>query len=826
MRATGLTRLTTVLLVLSLGPVRAGAAGEPTMNAGELHHALERLGNTVRVLYVAAHPDDENTRLLTYLVNGRKVEAAYLSMTRGGGGQNLIGTEQAELLDVLRTQELLAARHMDGARQFFTRMIDFGYSKSAEETLRVWGHDDALADVVWVLRTFQPDLIITRFDELPPNHGHHTASAILAREAFHAAADPKRFPEQLRRDAGVWQAQRLMHNFATWREVPVPEGALSLDVGGYDPWLGESYGELAARSRSQHRSQGFGVAGERGPLIERFVHVAGRPAQTDLLEGLEPGWARYGAKAEPLSHALQRARAEYRPDAPERCVPALLEASRAIDALGDDPRTRHARERIHALIPRALGLFLRATAKGASALPGRRLPIELELALRRPAEVSVRRLEAPGLETEMSLPLSPNEKKSLSLELELPKATRSSMPHWLESPPKEGRHELREPRWLAEPEAPPTLAIHVALEVSGSPVFLTLPVVYPTTDRVLGERVQPVLVTPPATITPVREAVLSVSGQPVSAAFRVRAHTETLDAHATLDAPKGWKVSPSQVPVKLERAGLETIVSFQLSPGPGAQAGWVRPAIVLGQERHSVREDEIDHPHVPVQVVLRPARLRLESLALERPEGRFGYVHGPGDSVADDLRHIGLSVTDLDDEVLRTGDLSEYRAIIVGIRAYNTRSALASLHSRLMQYVEGGGTVVVQYNTSSRWDVLSLPIGPYPLTVGRERVTDQDAAMTFLLPEHPILNQPNRITAQDFAGWVQERGLYFAEQRDPRYQALLSASDPGEAPLTGGLLVAAHGKGRYVYTGLAFFRQLPAGVPGAYRLFSNLIAGP
>lgn len=796
------------------------------MNASKLHHELERVRHTLRVLYVAAHPDDENTRLLAYLANGRGVEAAYLSMTRGGGGQNLIGTEQADLLDVLRTQELLAARRIDGARQLFTRMIDFGYSKTAEETLKIWGHEEALSDVVWVYRTFQPDVVITRFDELPGNHGHHTASAILAREAFIAAADPKRFPEQLKRGAEPWQAVRLVHNFATWREVPVPEGALSLDVGGYDPWLGESYGELAARSRSQHRSQGFGVAGERGPLVERFVHVAGTPAKSDLLEGIPPDWSRYGAKAQTLSSALEEARAAFRPEAPEEAAPGLLRAARALDTLPDDPRTRDARLRLHALAAEALGLFARATAQSASALAGAQLSAELELVLRRPGTMTLDRIDGPGLHLEPRRALPHHQKVSVPLSFDLPPDLEVSAPRWLAQPPAEGRHQLVDPSALAEPELARPVPLHLALGYEGQALFLSLAVVHPTVDRVLGERVQPVLVTPPATITPARDAVLSVSGRPTTAVLRVRAHVAQLRGHAELAVPRGWRVSPAQVPLEIAEPGREVTVRFELSPGPGAKGATLSPRVVVNGAAHGLREDRVDHPHVPVQVVLRPARLRVEPLSATLPEGRFGYVHGPGDSVADDLRHLGLSVTDLDDELLRTGDLSEYRAIILGIRAYNARASLASLHPRLMEYVERGGNLVVQYNTSSRWDVLRVPIGPYPLTVGRERVTDQRAAMTPLVLDHPLLTTPHRIAAADFEGWVQERGLYYAELRDPRYQAIFSAHDPGEPPLSGGLLVAQHGRGRYVYTGLAFFRQLPAGVPGAYRLFLNLIAGP
>ncbi|MET0386273.1 MAG: PIG-L family deacetylase, partial [Polyangiales bacterium] len=373
------------------------SAEEVTMDAAHLAHAVDRLSSTTRVLYIAAHPDDENTRLLAYLANGRHVSAQYLSMTRGGGGQNLIGREQDALLDVLRTQELLAARALDGATQRFTGARDFGYSKSAAETLDMWGHEQALADVVYALRSFQPDVVITRFDEHPPNHGHHTASAILAREAFSAAADPQRFPEQLKNGLTPWRTTRLLHNVPSWNNTPIPSGALSLDVGLYDPRLGLSYGELAARSRSQHKSQGFGAAAERGELIERFTLVAGTPAKGDLLEGVEASWAgRFGAPGAAVDAALAEARNKLHRDHPEQALPALLRARRALAALpANDPRVSAALRDSQQLAAAMTGLFLRLSATQPSCVPGGALALKLEAVLRRPAKVQLARVRLP-----------------------------------------------------------------------------------------------------------------------------------------------------------------------------------------------------------------------------------------------------------------------------------------------------------------------------------------------------------------------------------------------------------------------------------------------
>jgi LmbE family N-acetylglucosaminyl deacetylase len=801
-------------------------AEEPPMHAGMLAHALDRLASAGRVLYVGAHPDDENTRLLAYLANGRHLTAAYLSMTRGGGGQNLIGHEQDELLDVIRTEELLAARRLDGATQRFTRMRDFGYSKTADETLSIWDHEEALADVVWVIRRFQPDVIITRFDERPPNHGHHTASAILAREAFHAAADPTRFPQQLPQGVEPWQADRLLLNVPQWREGPPPAGAFTLDVGEYDPRLGLGYGELAARSRSQHKSQGFGVPGERGPIIERFVSVAGTKPTTDIFEGLNISWGRFGDRAAPLNHALQDARGTLERDHPERALPALLKAHRALDALPDVPRVRDARAALDQIIAAAAGVFVRATAARAGAVPGSVVPVHIEIMLRRPAPISLRRVVFPNVApVEVNAPLGLNEKKEVAADVPIQDDAVVSVPYWLAEPPLPGRQVVSDPRLVGDPKGPPALAVGVELALEGRALHLDAPVVYAWTDPVQGERTRSFLVVPPATVTPARQAVLFPDGKTATAAFRIRAGKDDLRGDVSMRLPAGWRAGPAKIPVTLAHAGDETIVRFQVTPPANASPVEIRPAIDVGGTTWSYREDVVDYPHIPMQVVLQPARLRLVPLVLRLPQGPIGYIPGSGDTVADDLAHVGLTVEVLDDEKIRSGDLSRYHAIVVGIRAYNTRDVLRSAHERLMHYVESGGTVVVQYTTNNRLAPLEVPIGPFPLTVGRDRVTDENAAMVPVNPQHPVLRTPNRIGAADFAGWVQERGLYYAESWDPRYEPIFSAADPGEQPLLGGLLVARHGRGRYIYTGLAFFRQLPAGVPGAYRLFANLIAG-
>ena len=794
------------------------------MDAGHLAHAVDRIGVTARVLYIAAHPDDENTRLLAYLANARHLTVAYLSMTRGGGGQNLIGREQAEMMDVIRTEELLAARRLDGAQQRFTRMRDFGYSKTAKETLDTWGKDDALSDVVWVVRTFQPDVIIARFDENPPNHGHHTASAILAREAFAAAADPLRFPAQLALGAKVWQATRLVRNVSTFRDEPIPEGALTLDVGGYDARLGLSYGELAALSRSQHQSQGFGVPGERGVVVERFVTLAGDKAVTDVLEGVPLGWDRFGDAGAPVDRALTEARSLLTRDEPERALPALLAARTTLEALPDGPRLQEARDSVERVIAATAGLFVRATSPSAAIVPGQTTELTTELVLRRPAAIKLARLGFPdGTSQDVDATLIPNEKKLVKRTFALAAGAAISVPYWLAEPASVGHQNVSDARQIGRPRGPAPLFVTATFEASGRAFRVEVPVQYMWTDPVRGERLREVLVAPPATVTPMREAAMSVGGKPASVVLRLRAGRDGVKGSVTLPVPAGWKVDAAAIPVDLAKAGDEAIVRFAVTPPSGATAQALRPAIEVDGKAWSFREDVIDYPHIPMTVVLQPARLRVVPVVVSVPQGLIGYVEGSGDTIADDLTHLGMKVELIDDEMLRSGDLERFHAIVVGIRAYNTRATLRSQEDRLMRYVEEGGTVVVQYNTQSRLGPLEGRIGPYPLEIGRGRVTDQLAAMTVLAPGHELLTRPNKIGPADFDGWVQERGLYFAETWDSRYTPILAAADPDEKPLDGSLLFARYGKGRYVYTGLSFFRQLPAGVPGAYRLFLNLI---
>jgi LmbE family N-acetylglucosaminyl deacetylase len=817
-------------LAMSLGLSSPALAQPPRQpHAGELASGIRRLGVVGSVLYVAAHPDDENTRFLAWLAGGRGVRAGYLSMTRGDGGQNLIGTEQDELLGLIRTHELLAARRIDSAEQMFTRARDFGYSKSAEETLRIWGHDEVLADVVLAIRRFRPDVIVTRFTTKPPNHGHHTASAILAEEAFAAAADPSRFPEQLG-ELKPWKADRLLNNVSTWNLKPDADMSayLKVDVGGYDPLLGRSWGEVAAESRSQHKSQGFGVPAERGTLLEYFAPLAGTSPKTELFEGLELSWRRWSG-TEKLIQAIDEASSGFDPRAPHRSIPALLRVHEALSALPDDNPWKALKLReTEALVAACAGLFLEARAAEPSAVPGSQVKLDVVALNRSPAALRLVGVTLPGGEAVAAgTELAHDKPFKLSRPVALPAEARISTPYWLRKPVAGGLYALEEQdrALTGQPEGEPALTVAFSYEVGGKRFTVVRPVVHAWTDPVRGELYRAFEIVPAVTATLERDVLMFPNGTSQSVSVVLAAGRAEAAGKVRLEVPAGWRVEPAEVPFQLAARGDERTVRFQLTPPKGAvERARLRVVVDSGGRTESWRVRTVPHEHIPPLAVRQPSEAALVPVALATKVRRIGYIPGPGDRVAESLAAVGYEVTLLPEERLATEKLDRFEAILVGVRAFNANPRLALHRERLLQYVERGGRLVVQYNTNSRVGPLTAFVGPYPLEIGRDRVTDETAAMTPVDPKEPILSSPNRLVAADFEGWVQERGLYFASKWDEHYQPVFSMQDPGEEPLRGGLLVTRHGKGTFIYTGIAFFRQLPAGVPGAYRLLANLLA--
>jgi len=806
------------LLAVLAPQAQVHAQPQPVRDAAALQALLDRLQVLGTVLYVAAHPDDENTASLAAFAQGSKVRAAYLSMTRGGGGQNLIGSELGEGLAAIRTQELLAARRLDGAEQYFSRCVDFGYSKTPAETLRIWGHDAALADVVWTIRKLRPDVILTRFSPTRGGtHGHHTASAMLALEAFTAAADPKAFPEQLGQ-VRPWQARRILWNSfrpQEERDAMKPGTFLVQDVGAFDPLLGKSFTELAAESRSMHRSQGFGAVASRGTRLEYFEPLAGAPGG-DLFEGVDLTWGRVAGAAE-VGALLAQARAAYRPGQPAQCLPLLLKAKAALERVPADPWVDVKRRELVEAIRCAGGLWAEAIAERPAASPGEPVAVTVSLLARGSAGFAYRGLVLAGTTVARDQVLVPNLPATATETLTLPGGAPFTQPCWLDPAPVP-------PSPLAGlAEGPAAFMATFRLEAEGVPFELTVPVQYRFRDPVLGERYQPFVVTPPVLVNIPDPVQILGDGVRRSVALNVVAGRGPVTGKLRLAAPSGWQVEPAEIPFFLARAGDERKVAATLTPPATPGAGSLEVGVELdGVTTPALSRARIDYPHIPLQTLFSPARARLVRLDLRKGGSRIGYVMGSGDDLPRMLRPLGYQVDLLSDDDLAGGNLGVYDAIVVGIRAFNTRPRLAQLKGRLLDYVAGGGTEVVLYTVDQ--GLVTPELGPFPFKVSKDRVTEETAPMTFLAPDHPVLNTPNRITPADFEGWVQERGLYYARDWDARYTAVLAASDEGEKPLAGGLIVAKHGQGHFVYTGLAFFRQLPEGVPGAYRLFANLLA--
>ena len=850
------------IILVSLLSMDAHASPPPSQpNAAEIQLGLRKLGVVGSVLYVAAHPDDENTNLLAYLSKDKLVRTAYLSLTRGDGGQNLIGSEQNSHLGVIRTQELLAARRIDGAEQFFTRARDFGYSKNPEETLRIWGKDAILADIVQVIRRFRPDVIVTRFSpEMTDTHGHHTASAQLALEAFHAAADADFHPEQLSAEVRPWQARRILWNRSSWSIKPDDDMSdfLKMDVNAYSPLLGISYGELAADSRSMHKSQGFGVARTRGPIVEYFKLLEESdsvpPSDNSVLEGFDFSWSRFKGTAA-LKRLVERASRAFDPAAPYKSIPALLQIDQALDGVADAGWRAKKKAEVRDLIVACAGLYSEATAADFRVVPGTSIEVIATAVNRSPAKIALREVRFLGGEIADPPPGSAGApgativkaaqalgtadvKRVLRVPADLPLTT----PYWLALPPEPGVFRVQDPSLIGLAEAEPALQVELVFEIDHRSVVVRRPITFKWTDPVAGERTRPLEVTPAVSVRPTTEVLMFPRGEARTLGVRLAAGAPSVAGTLRLETPAGWSATPAAQPFALSAKGEEVELSFRIQPpassGPqGATTGTLRAVADVGVDVGALHLSQgvshIEHAHIPVQTLLGRSDVRLVSFAIDwqgnRQGIKIGYVPGPGDEVPAALRQVGYEVTLIGDDVLAnlvpgSPALARFDAIVTGVRAYNTDEKLRRAHPALMAYVQAGGTLVVQYNTNNRLAPLTTPIGPFPFEIGRERVTDETAAVAYILSEQRILGAPNRITDRDFDGWVQERGLYFASTWDPRYQTVLSMSDPGETAQTGGILWAHHGKGVYIYTGLAFFRQLPAGVPGAFRLFANLLA--
>ncbi len=785
---------------------------------------------------IAAHPDDENTALLSYFSRGRKVRTGYLSLTRGEGGQNLIGSEQGDALGVIRTQELLAARRIDGAEQFFTRAIDFGFTKTTDETFAKWGREKILSDVVWVIRRFRPDVIVLRFSGTPRDgHGQHQVSAILGKEAFSAAADPARFPEQLR-FVQPWQAKRIVWNVFSFtrdqeKEAEKLPNRIDIDPGDYDPVLGHSYGEIAGMSRSMHRSQGMGAPERKGSQKQFLVTVAGDPATRNLFDGIDTTWDSIPGSGV-MTRLFEEADRTFDPVHPGKTVPLLLKA-RAIMAGLHHPVVERKRQELDEAIALFSGVWLEATADKFAAIPGGSLKFTATALARDKVAVAVESVKIEGIASAVALAeratLEWNVARTFPATIAIAQDQPWSQPYWLRDPKQGETYAVANQLDIGQPQDPPIFQAHFSVTIAGERFDLVRPVVYRYIDRVQGELTRPLIVAPAVALKTPEQALMFPTGAPRSVEIQISANVADSSGEVRLRAPAGWTVTPASQPFKLSDVGQQITAAFRVEPPSKDARGSLEATATAGGRAIAVQTEIINYPHIPVQTLFPPASTAMVRAEVRSLARTVGYVMGAGDEVPAALRQLGIDVTLLTADDLARADLGRFDAIVTGVRAYNTRPDLRANQQRLLDYMNSGGAVVVQYNVLEGGffggdPTLLAHIGPYPITTGRERVTVEDAPVAFPDPSSPLLHTPNEITSRDFDNWIQERGLYFASAWDPHCHALFETHDPGEKPLLGGTLYCQYGKGAYVFTAFSWFRELPAGVPGAYRIFANLLS--
>ena len=808
-----------VAFTLLPAPARA-----KTNSAPAILQELKSFRELGSVLYIAAHPDDENTLLIAYLARGRNERTAYLSLTRGDGGQNVLGPEFGEKLGVARTQELLAARRLDGGRQFFTRAMDFGFSKDYRETLSIWDRQAVLSDIVRVIREFRPDVVVTRFSTQPGGtHGHHTASAVLGLEAFKLAGDPQAFPEQ---HLAPWQPKRIFVNGRGGNTA----GDIKMEISGNDPVLSISFNDLAGRSRAMHKTQGFDNfrgGGGGGARMESFQLLAGESATNDIMDGIDTTWSRVPGGAE-IGKLADEIIAQFNPQGPVASVPALLKLKSQLAALpAQDSVVAEKRAQLDRILQASLGLETETTISNSEVVPGEQMELHHSAMVRSRIPVRWVGTRHPGIKEEFTstaaINLAANQTSRRTETVTLPATTPLSQPYWLRQESAPGTFRVDDASLIGRPENPPAFPVEQIFEVGGQTLVIPDQPVQVLAGSASSEIRRQLDVIPPVALNFASDVALFAPGKSQAVEVEIVAARASAAGTLQLEAPTGWKISPATQPFTLKAVGERKQFTFTITaPTQAATAKIVASAEIGGVRYHNQRE-EISYPHIPRQLLQPLASMKAVSLDLAIRGRRVGYLPGAGDTVAEAIKQMGYEVTLLGTEDLKTNRLKDFDAVVIGVRAFNVRNDLAARMPALFAFVEAGGTLIEQYNRPGN-DLKSDQLAPYSLRLSGDRVTDENATMTFLAPEHPVLNTPNKITAADFDGWVQERGIYFPNQWDEHFTPILAANDAGESPLKGGLLVAPYGKGHFVYTGLVFFRELPAGVPGAYRLFANLIS--
>lgn len=829
-------KLYTLLLALFITVTQSVWSQQPVKpNAVDIYHQIQKLNFLGSVLYIAAHPDDENTRLISYLSNDKKARTAYLSLTRGDGGQNLIGPELRELLGVIRTQELIEARKIDGGEQFFSRANDFGFSKNPTETLQIWDKNQVLSDVVWAIRKFQPDIIINRFDHRSPGttHGHHTASAMLSMEAFDLASDANQFQNQLQY-VSTWQPKRVFFNTSWWFygsqekfKAADKTNLINLKIGTYYAALGKSNQEIAALSRSRHQSQGFGSTGTRGEEDEYIEFLKGEMPKdkTNLFEGIDTTWNRIkGGKA--IGDILYAVEKNFDFRNPAASVAELVKAYSLIEQLEDKHWKFVKLEEIKKIIAACTGLYLEAVTDVQEITPGSPLKVKWEATNRSDIAMNLEGIGAVPVykhQGEQKIrPLQNNVSLTETITLDLPNNFDLTNAYWLNQTGTNGMYRVDNQEEIGLPDVIRYAKVGFWIGINNVTIPFERLVVYKYNDDVKGEVYQPLDIVPLVTSSIAEKVYIFNSDRSKTVSVKIKAGKDNVNGNAKLEVPQNWEVTPTEIPFTIDKKGQETIVVFTVMPSSEASEISIKSVITVGDREFDKEKIDINYSHIYKQMVLKTAEAKAIRVKIKTKNEKIAYLMGAGDELPKSLTQMGYEVTILKPEEISAERLQNFDVVMTGIRAYNVVNALAYKQRLLLDFVQNGKTMIVQYNTMD--ELVTKDMSPFPLKISRDRVTEENAEVRFLAPNHPVLNYPNKITADDFKGWKQEQGLYYPSEWDANFTPILSANDQGEKPKNGALLVAKYGKGNYVYTGLSFFRELPEGVPGAFRLLANIIA--
>ena len=788
------------------------------LSSVEIYEQVQKLNFLGKVLYVAAHPDDENTKLITYFSNHYHAQTAYLSLTRGDGGQNLIGTELREKLGAIRTQELLAARRIDGGEQFFTRANDFGFSKEPNETFSIWNKNEVMEDVIQVIETFRPDIIVNRFSHNTPGttHGHHTASAMLSLEAY---------------DLVKYKPKRIFFNTSWWFygsqeafDAADKSKLLAINSNVFYPLKGKSNNEIAALSRSQHKCQGFGTLGSRGDEIEYLELLKGDlPSNTNLFEGIDTSWNRVKGGNE-IGKILYEIEKNFNFGNPSVHIPNLIKAYDLIQNLEDSHWKEIKSKQIIKIIEACSGLFMEAVADTETTTKDSNFNINIEVINRSQSNaklISVKALQLP-LETKNAV-LKNNEKTSFQFKnVIIGENVDYSNLFWLKEKQTEGMYRVSDKSIRILPEVSSNFPVVFTIEIEGKTIEFVKNICYKFNNPDDGETYVPFTVLPSVTSSIEPKVVIFNATQPKEITVVVKAHKANISGKLSLDIPADWKVSPNEISFEIAAKNEDKKFTFTLYPTKKEITTKIKAKVEINNQTIDKELITIQYPHIPKQTILVPSESKIVKLDIETKGKNIGYIIGAGDEVNKNIENLGFTVTNINVNEITDDNLKRFDAIILGIRAFNVIDELKYKNKTLFNYVSNGGNLIVQYNTTN--NLVTKEIAPYNLELSRDRVTDENAKVTFLQPEHKVLNQPNKITEKDFTGWVQEQGLYYPNKWSSEFIPILASNDEGESSKTGGLVIAKYGKGNYIYTGLSFFRELPEGVSGAYRLLANLIA--